>query len=100
MFRFFFVWTGACPFRTIWSYYMILGDNIGTQLLNTVISWDFLQFVVALVSFIGFVLTSAALLVYAERKVMAWMQDRLGPTHTGPWGLLQSVADVAKLLLK
>jgi NADH-quinone oxidoreductase subunit H len=79
---------------------MVSGDDIGTQLLHTIISWDFLQFVVTLLSVIGFVLTSAALLVYAERKVMAWMQDRLGPTHTGPWGLLQSVADVGKLLIK
>lgn len=79
---------------------MVIADNIGTQLLNTVISWAFLQFVVTLLSAIGFVLTSAALLVLAERKVMAWMQDRLGPVHTGPWGLLQSVADVGKLLLK
>jgi NADH-quinone oxidoreductase subunit H len=79
---------------------MILGDDIGTQLLRTIISWDFLQFVVTLLSVIGFVLTSAALLVLMERKVMAWMQDRLGPIHTGPWGLLQSVADVGKLLIK
>jgi NADH-quinone oxidoreductase subunit H len=79
---------------------MILGDDIGTQLLHTIISWDFLQFVVALISVVGFVMTSAAILVFAERKVMAWMQDRLGPVHTGPWGLLQSVADIGKLLLK
>src|SRR5438067_11608863 len=31
---------------------------------------------------------------------MGWMQDRLGPMHVGPWGLLQTVADVGKLLLK
>src|SRR5438270_7725937 len=31
---------------------------------------------------------------------MPWMHDRLGPIHTGPWGLLQTVADVGKLLLK
>src|SRR5438876_9286894 len=54
----------------------------------------------ALDSFIGFILTSAIILVLAERKVMGWMQDRLGPIHTGPWGLLQTVADVGKLLLK
>src|SRR5438552_9931442 len=78
----------------------VLADNIWTQIWSGIISWDFLQFVVALLSSIGFILTSAVILVLAERKVMAWMQDRYGPIHTGPWGLLQSVADVGKLLLK
>lgn len=67
---------------------------------QSIFSWQFLQFVVAFISIMGFVMTSAALLVLAERKVMAWMQDRLGPVHTGPWGLLQTVADMGKLLLK
>jgi NADH-quinone oxidoreductase subunit H len=74
--------------------------SLGTDLWNGIISWNFLQFVVAFLSFFGFVLTSATILVLAERKVMAWMQDRLGPYHTGPKGSLQTVADVAKLLLK
>jgi NADH-quinone oxidoreductase subunit H len=59
-----------------------------------------LQFVVAFLSFFGFVLTSAIILILVERKVMGWMQDRVGPVHTGPWGLLQTVADVGKLLIK
>lgn len=80
--------------------YTILADNVGTQLLQGIFSWQFLQFVVALLTIFGFIMTSAVILILAERKVMGWMQDRLGPIHTGPWGLLQTVADVGKLLLK
>ena len=82
-------------------YMLMVADNVWyLQLWQGIISWSFLQFVVAFLSFFGFVLTSATILVLAERKVMGWMQDRYGPLHTGPWGSLQTVADVAKLLLK
>src|SRR5438270_6989486 len=81
-------------------YTVIMADNIGSQLIHGIISWSFLQFIITFVSIFGFVLTSAIILVLAERKIMAWMQDRLGPIHTGPWGLLQTVADVGKLLMK
>jgi NADH-quinone oxidoreductase subunit H len=79
---------------------IVLGDDIGNQLLHGIFSLAFLQFVIAFLSFFGFVLTTALILTLFERKVQGWIQDRYGPIHTGPWGLLQPVADVGKLLLK
>jgi len=45
-------------------------------------------------------LTVAIVLVWFERKVVADLQNRLGPTRAGPWGLLQAVADGAKAFFK
>ena len=46
------------------------------------------------------ILTVVANLVYVERKVSAFIQNRIGPNRVGPWGLLQSPADVLKLFIK
>ncbi len=45
-------------------------------------------------------LTAVAYSVYAERRVSAFIQDRLGPNRVGPFGLLQPIADVVKLVFK
>lgn len=49
---------------------------------------------------LGCILTACMYLVLAERKVSAWMQDRIGPNRVGPYGLFQPVADGLKILLK
>ena len=56
----------------------------------------------ALVAFliINVLLLSASVLVYAERKVSAYIQNRPGPDRVGPFGFLQPFADVAKLVFK
>ena len=49
---------------------------------------------------VGFMTVVVMGLIYGERKILARFQQRLGPTRTGPIGLLQSVADALKLVGK
>jgi len=56
-----------------------------------------------LLSILGVVLVAlsiAASLIYVERRLLALWQDRYGPNRTGPFGLLQVVADAIKIFMK
>lgn len=62
--------------------------------------WIIIEAAVKALTIIGLMMTSAAVSVYLERKVSAFIQDRIGPNRVGPFGLLQPFADVIKLFMK
>lgn len=48
----------------------------------------------------AFLMLTVLISIVMERKVLGWMQLRIGPNRHGPWGMLQSLADGVKLMLK
>jgi NADH-quinone oxidoreductase subunit H len=58
--------------------------------------WALVRIVVILVP----LMLGVAYLTFWERKVIGWMQIRIGPNRVGPWGLLQPIADGMKLFFK
>jgi len=62
--------------------------------------WAPLRLVIAVALALFLVLNGALLMIYLERKIQAIIQDRTGPYHVGPFGLLQTFADAIKLLSK
>jgi len=76
--------------------------NLVTRLAAADRVWvDFLVWPLVQIALLLFVIaTLVAYLVYAERKISALIQARLGPMRVGPWGLLQPLADLVKLATK
>jgi NADH-quinone oxidoreductase subunit H len=60
----------------------------------------YLTYILVAIGLFSFSAVFALFGVYAERKVSAFIQDRLGPTEVGKYGLLQTLADILKLLQK
>ncbi|HLE99963.1 MAG TPA: NADH-quinone oxidoreductase subunit NuoH, partial [Gaiellaceae bacterium] len=77
----------------------VLASQLGTSIAAAIeVAW-WVSLIQAFV-IINLVLVTFAYLTLAERKVMARMQLRYGPNRAGPYGLLQPVADLLKLLHK
>ncbi|MCZ7552775.1 MAG: NADH-quinone oxidoreductase subunit NuoH [Anaerolineales bacterium] len=82
--------------------------NLIAEWLNgLLVSWGlssgwvtFIMSLLGVLVIVVFVLVTDIFLVWVERKVVARFQDRLGPNRLGPFGLIQPLADVIKLLIK
>jgi NADH-quinone oxidoreductase subunit H len=61
---------------------------------------DLLRIIVRVLIPVLFILIIVPGLVWFERRLLGWMQQRQGPNRVGPFGLLQTIADGVKLLMK
>jgi NADH-quinone oxidoreductase subunit H len=90
------------PWWKVFYDFTSLTKNIDSGLHNAMSPfWTTLtEMLIVGVVFLLFYAVIGLFLVYAERKVCAFIQNRLGPNRIGPYGIFQTVADLIKLLFK
>lgn len=82
----FFEWLWGSYWPVLWSWFQPV--------------WPLIWVVVKIVVILVPLLLGVAYLTFWERKIIGWMQVRIGPNRVGPWGLLQPIADGMKLFFK
>jgi NADH-quinone oxidoreductase subunit H len=81
--------------------------NIASWIFNLLTGWglpsvwaDFILLFIKWLGIVGLVTIDVIILIWLERKVSGFIQERLGPNRLGPIGMFQTIADTLKLLTK